>query len=73
MRTLTPELLRERTSRLFDDVLSAHGPVEEVLWEIVRCDGCGRVHNRLIAGDPHGWTCSGSFDEGWVDHCPACS
>lgn len=69
---LTHDLLRERVSRLFDAVLAQHGPVEELVWEKVRCDRCGEVHN-LLLGMPVGWTTSGDFEHGFTDLCRACS
>lgn len=72
MSALTEELLRERVSRLFDAVLAKHGPIEDLEWEVVRCDRCGDTHN-LFNGTPVGWTTSGNFDEGFIDLCRACS
>ena len=72
MRPLTASELRERTTQLYEDVIAEHGPVEEVVFEVISCDGCGVTHNRLD-GDPTGWTTDGDREHGYVDHCAACS
>lgn len=69
---LTAELLRARTVVLFQHAFEAAGPVEEIIFEIVTCDGCGRVVN-LLEGHPDGWTTEGDVDTGWRDLCETCS
>jgi hypothetical protein len=73
---LTHELLRERISRLFDQILlelkETDEPVPGVAWEKLRCDRCGAAHN-LLGGTPVGWTTSGTFEDGFTDLCRACS
>ena len=70
---LTPELLRARTVAIFMRVSAEHGPVEEVIFERVMCDGCGHVVNMLRDGYPVGWTTEGDLNEGWRDLCGRCS
>lgn len=72
MIALTHALLRDRISTIFERVIAASGPVEEVLWEVVRCDGCGRVHNVYRDGTPTGWMTEGDLDAGFTDLCPDC-
>jgi hypothetical protein len=72
MKALTPELMRERTAALFERVIAENGPVEEVIFEIVQCNGCGTIHN-LLTGPPVGWTTSGDLDHGFNDLCRSCS
>lgn len=72
MIVLTHALLRARISTIFERVIAAHGPVEEVLWDWLRCDGCGKVHNIAMYGTPPGWMTEGDFDEGFRDLCPDC-
>lgn len=75
-RPLTPALMRERTSALFDQILAGlrpeDGPVEEVVFEIITCDRCGLTHN-LLTGPPEGWTTEGDLDRGFTDLCRSCS
>jgi hypothetical protein len=49
---LTPILLRARLSAIFERVAAEHGPVEDVVWELIRCDRCGRIHHLVFDG----WT-----------------
>jgi hypothetical protein len=75
MTALTSELLRERTSVLFDQILRASDPEhppEEIAFEVVTCDGCGCVCN-LLLGPPVGWTTTGDFERGFTDLCRGCS
>jgi hypothetical protein len=71
-RPLTSDLLRERTSRLFDRVIAEHGAAEGIVFEKVRCDRCGTIQN-LLLGPPVGWTTDGDFDQGFTDLCRGCS
>ena len=70
---LTPSLLRRRTQFIFERVMEDHGPVEEIVWELVRCDRCGLTIHLLNDGYPEGWWTDGSFEKGWTDLCRACS
>lgn len=69
---LTFELLRERTSLLFDEIIALGGPAEEIVFERVTCDGCGLTIN-LLVDEPRGWWTTGNFEGGWRDKCPACA
>ena len=70
---LTPWLLRQRTVFIFQRVSEEHGPVEDVIWELVRCDRCGLTVHLLRDGYPVGWTTDGDLERGWTDLCRACS
>jgi hypothetical protein len=70
---LTPILLRARLSAIFERVAAEHGPVEDVVWELIRCDRCGRIHHLVFDGFPEGWTTSGDVEHGFTDLCRACS
>jgi hypothetical protein len=72
IRPLTPELLRGRIVELFARVSDAHGPVEEIIFERVRCDGCGLTLNLLRDGYPSGWFTEGDGEQGWHDLCGVC-
>jgi hypothetical protein len=70
---LTPRLLRERTAAIYERVMAEHGSVEEVIFEIVRCDDCGVTQHLLTQGYPMGWTTEGDLEHGWTDRCHSCS
>jgi hypothetical protein len=70
---LTPLLLRQRLSFLFEQVMARSGPVEDIEWELVYCDRCGQVQHLVRDGYPVGWTTTGSFEGGWTDLCQGCS
>lgn len=72
-RPLTPTLLRARIVHLFERVTAEHGPIEEIEWELVRCDRCGAEVHVLRDGYPYGWWTDGDFATGWTDLCRACS
>jgi len=70
---LTPELLRERTSRLFAE-LPAEAWVDAIeSVALVRCDRCGAIVDLIRRPFPIGWTTAGSFETGWTDLCRSCS
>lgn len=69
---LTTPLLYERTAELFKRCVAEGGDPEEILFEILYCDGCRRTLNRLVE-TPIGWTTSGSLRDGWRDLCAACT
>jgi hypothetical protein len=70
---LSASLMRMRTAHLFAECIAAGGEPAELIFEVVACDDCGRVVNRLRDGDPIGWTTSGSTETGWHDRCRECS
>lgn len=72
MTALTVELVRARTVELFSRTIEAGGSIEEIIFERLVCDGCGRELN-LLAEDPIGWTTRGDFERGFTDLCRSCS
>lgn len=70
---LTPQLLRARTVAIFEKVSAEHGPVEEIVFEVLTCDGCGTEVHLLRDGYPLGWTTVGDLGHGWFDLCAVCS
>lgn len=72
MLPLTAELLSKRTVVLFTLAEAASGPVEEILFDVLTCDGCGATVN-LLEGFPEGWSTEGDFERGWRDLCEECA
>jgi hypothetical protein len=72
MRPLTPELLRARTVAMFTKVADENGPIEDVIFEVVYCDGCRFTLNLLRDGYPIGWVTEGDLASGFTDLCPEC-
>jgi hypothetical protein len=74
MIPLTPELAVKRHGALMDTLDDRHGPIEEVLFQIVRCDGCGAtVDLCVLEPDLRGWMTAGDLTDGFEDWCPACA
>lgn len=73
MRPLTAMELRERTAELFKRCVADGGDPEDVIFEVIVCDGCQLTHDRIKDGDPVGWTTEGDRATGYVDLCGACS
>jgi hypothetical protein len=69
---LTAELLAKRMTVLFTRLLAEGGPADDVLFEVLRCDGCERTVNLLLDGHPAGWSTEGDFTRGWRDLCEDC-
>ena len=72
MRPLEPYLLNARALMLHALAAHAAGPVEEILFERLMCDGCDLIVD-LTQRFPSGWTTCGTLELGWTDLCPSCT
>ena len=71
MRPLEPSLLYARTLALQTEAEQAAGPIEDLLFARLTCDGCGLIVD-LRLEFPADWLTSGSLKLGWTDLCPSC-
>lgn len=69
---LTPALMRARVLMVQERAAATSGPIEEHLFEWLKCDRC-RLTVDLREGFPEDWTCTGDFTRGFIDLCGSCS
>jgi hypothetical protein len=72
MIPLTAELLAKRLIVLSYRAEQTAGPVEDVLWHSLICDGCRRVVRTDREPFPRDWMTSGDVVGGFRDYCPEC-
>lgn len=73
-RPVTPGRLYSRIRALMLTVDDRHGPIEEILFHRLCCDGCGATLDAMLPDpDVAGWMMRGSPLEGYEDRCPACA
>lgn len=71
---LTAELAVKRMAALSYILDDRHGPIEEILFQIVRCDECGATADLCtLEPDVTGWVTTGNVIDGFKDLCPACA
>jgi hypothetical protein len=70
---LTAELLSKRTVVLYARCRAADPTADEIVFDIIGCDGCGVTVDLLREPWPDGWTTGGDFDTGFRDLCAECS